>query len=168
MKAVGVVGLGNMGAGLARNLMSAGFDVRGWDILGDKVEAHKAAGGIGCGSPAEVGDGAEAVFIMVMNGDQVKEVIFGDQGLATTLAKGSVILISATIHAHEAVEIAKDLDGSGYHLIDTPVSGGRPGADGGTLTLMAAGSDAAFKAAQSTRSARTSGKARRSKPVCNR
>lgn len=147
MKTVGVIGLGNMGSGLAKNLLAAGFKVNGWDLIPEKITTHEEMGGIGCPSPASVGETAEAVFIMVMNGDQVKEVIFGDDGLIKTLAKGSVILISATIHAHEAVEIAQKLDGSGYHLVDTPVSGGRSGAQGGTLTLMAAASEAAFKVA---------------------
>jgi len=147
MKTVGVVGLGNMGSGLAKNLLNAGFVVRGWDLIPEKVKAVEAMGGIGCESPAAVGEETEAVFIMVMNGDQVRDVIFGEDGLVKTLAKGSVILISATIHAHEAVEIAGALEGFGYHLVDTPVSGGRPGAQGGTLTLMAAASDQAFEAA---------------------
>ena len=147
MKTVGVIGLGNMGSGLAKNLIAAGFDTRGWDIVEAKLQEHEAMGGIPCPNPAAVGDGAEAVFIMVMNGDQVSDVLFGSDGLTTTLAKGAVILITATIHAHEVRDIAGKLEGSGYHLIDTPVSGGRPGAHGGTLTLMAAGSEAAFAAA---------------------
>ena len=147
MKTVGVVGLGNMGSGLAKNLLKAGFVVNGWDLFEEKVTAHKEMGGIPCANPSEVGQSAEAVFVMVMNGDQVKDVIFGADGLLKTLKKGSVILISATIHAHEAVEIANELDGSGIHLIDTPVSGGRPGAQGGTLTMMAAASNEAFEIA---------------------
>lgn len=147
MKTVAVIGLGNMGSGLAKNLLKAGFDVRGWDIIPDKVQAHTDIGGIGCATPAQAGDGAEAAFIMVMNGDQVKDVIFGDDGLFKTMKPGSTILITATIHAREAREIGHRLDGSGIHLVDSPVSGGQPGAHGGTLTLMAAASDAAFEAA---------------------
>lgn len=147
MKTVGVVGLGNMGSGLAKNLLKAGFAVRGWDIVPEKVAAHAEAGGLACATPAEAGDGAEVVFIMVMNGDQVKDVIFDDNGLLETMKPGAVILISATIHAREARAIARQLDGTGLHLIDTPVSGGQPGAHNGTLTLMAAGNDDAFQAA---------------------
>ncbi len=148
MKTVGVIGLGNMGSGLAKNLIKAGFETRGHDLIAQKVDAHAKMGGVPCTSASDVATGADAVFIMVMNGDQVRDVIFGPMGLSQTLAKGAVILISATIHTHEAEDIARDLTGSGYHLIDTPVSGGRPGAQGGTLTLMAAGTDAAMQAAR--------------------
>lgn len=147
MKIVGVIGLGNMGSGLAKNLIAAGFETRGWDILQDKVAALDAMGGVGCSNPAAVAQNADAVFVMVMNGDQVKEVIFGSDGLVKTLPKGSAIMITATIHAHEAVEIEEKLSGSDYLLIDTPVSGGRPGAQGGNLTLMASASEDAFNKA---------------------
>jgi len=147
MKTVGVIGLGNMGSGLAKNLIAAGFDVCGHDLIPEKVQTHAQMGGIACANAAEVAQKAEAVFIMVMNGDQVKDVIFGPDGLTQTLPSGATILISATIHAHEAIEIAEQLKDSPYLLVDTPVSGGRPGAHGGTLTLMAAASDDAFKAA---------------------
>lgn len=147
MKTVAVVGLGNMGSGLVKNLLKAGFDVRGWDIVPEKVQAHRDSGGIGCATSAEAGDGAEAAFIMVMNGDQVKEVIFGQHGLLKTMKPSSSILITATIHAREAREIGRQLSGSGIHLVDSPVSGGQPGAQGGTLTLMAAASEEAFEAA---------------------
>ena len=144
MDTIGVIGLGNMGSGLAKNLIKAGFETKGWDIDPAKVSDHANIGGTAATSPADVGQTAEAVFVMVMNGDQVKSVLFGQDGLTETLPKGAAIIITATIHAHEMTEIAGDLDGMGYHLIDSPVSGGRPGAHGGTLTLMAAGTPAAM------------------------
>lgn len=144
MKTAGVIGIGDMGSGLAKNLMAAGLTVRGFDLQDHRMAAFSKAGGVACATPAEVGQGAEAVCVMVMNGDQAKEVILGDQGLVQTMDKGSVILLTATIKPKEAREIGDSLEGSGLLLIDSPVSGGRPGADGGTLTLMASGSDAAF------------------------
>ncbi len=144
MNKVGVIGLGNMGSGLAKNLISNGFQTFGWDLIPEKLEVFAQLGGQACANPAEVGRQADAVFVMVMSGDQVKEVLFGENGLTTTLPAGSAILLTATIHAHEMTEIADALDGKGYHLVDAPVSGGRPGAHGGTLTLMAAASDDAF------------------------
>ena len=99
-------------------------------------------GGQAKNNAAEVGDGADAVFIMVMNGDQTKSVV---EGLKTTMKPGGVIILTATIHATEACEVAEQLEGTGLELIDTPVSGGRPGAHGGTLTLMASAPDALMK-----------------------
>lgn len=138
----GVVGIGDMGSGLAKNLMKNGIETSGWDIDPKRVEAFSAAGGTAYASPAEVGAQSDAVFVMVMNGDQVKEVIFGDQGLIKTMPKGGAIVLSATIKPREAKEVGDALEGSGLHLIDTPVSGGFPGAQGGTLTMMAAAPDA--------------------------
>lgn len=145
MTKVGVIGLGDMGSGLAKNLIAAGHEVHGIDLKADRTQAFTAMGGIACNSAAEVGQGAEAVFVMVMNGDQAKEVILGD-GLAATMAPGTTVILTATIHAREAREIAAGLDGTGIHLLDSPVSGGFPGAQGGTLTLMAAAPEAVMDA----------------------
>lgn len=145
METIGVIGIGNMGSGLAKNLMKAGFSVTGHDLLTSRMEEFVAMGGIAAADAAAVGESASAVFVMVMNGDQAKEVIFGDGhsgGLISTMKPGGVILLTATIHAREAIEIAEQLRNSELDLIDSPVSGGRPGAHGGTLTLMAAAPDA--------------------------
>ncbi|NKB50706.1 MAG: NAD-binding protein [Rhizobiaceae bacterium] len=152
MKTVGVVGIGDMGSGLAKNLIKAGFTVRGHDLKPDRMADFANMGGIACASSAEVAQGAEAVFIMVMNGGEVNDVVFGrdgppansNGGLISTLDKGSAIIISATIKPSEIRQLDSDLSDSGLLLIDTPVSGGRPGAHGGTLTMMAAGSDEAL------------------------
>ncbi len=139
MKTIGVIGLGNMGSGLAKNLIASNFTVPGYDLLPERMQEFEAMGGKGKANAAEVGDGADAVFIMVMNGDQTKSVI---EELKATMKPGGVIILTATIHATEACEVATMLEGSGLELIDTPVSGGRPGAHGGTLTLMASAPDA--------------------------
>ena len=136
----GVIGLGDMGSGLAKNLLAAGFDVKGLDLNPARQSAFADMGGRAVTSPAEVGQGTDAVFVMVMNGDQAKSVILGD-GLVSTMAPGSAVILSATIKPREAREIGAALDGTGLHLIDTPVSGGFPGAQGGTLTMMAAAPD---------------------------
>ncbi|OED39263.1 dehydrogenase [Chromatiales bacterium (ex Bugula neritina AB1)] len=138
MKKVGVIGIGNMGSGLAKNLIKAGFEVCGRDLLPHRMDAFAEMGGYKMNSSADVGRNADAVFVMVMTGDEAKEVILGD-GLITTMKAGSVILLTATINASEAREIDQGLNGSDIHLIDSPVSGGYPGAQAGTLTLMAAG-----------------------------
>ena len=75
---------------------------------------------------------------MVLNGSQVNEVIFGDEGLTAGLKTGSTIVISATIHPSEVRELEAPLTELGIHLIDTPVSGGKSGADDGALTMMTA------------------------------
>ena len=145
MARVGVIGLGDMGSGLAKNLMAAGYEVAGLDLSSKRMQAFIEIGGVACQSPAEVGRDSTAVFVMVMNGEQAREVILGE-GLASAMAPGSAVVLTATIHAHEAREIADELNGTGIDFVDSPVSGGRPGAQGGTLTLMAAAPDAVMAA----------------------
>jgi 3-hydroxyisobutyrate dehydrogenase-like beta-hydroxyacid dehydrogenase len=147
MKNIGVIGLGDMGSGLAKNLIAAGFQTCGFDLSEQRLADFAAMGGKAASSAAETGSGADAVFVMVMNGDQAKSVILGD-GLASTMKPGGVILLTATIKASEAREIGAALEGSGLHLIDSPVSGGFPGAQGGTLTMMASGTDKALELAR--------------------
>lgn len=151
MKQVGVVGLGDMGSGLARNLIKAGLAVRGFDLSQKRMADFAAMGGITASSAADAGSGSDAVFVMVMNGDQAKSVILGDgdgPGLMSSMPTGGIVLLTATIKASEARDIADAMQGSGIHLIDSPVSGGFPGAQGGTLTMMAAGTDAALEKAR--------------------
>lgn len=140
MKNVGVIGLGDMGSGLAKNLIAAGFTVRGCDLSEKRRADFEAMGGEAMPSAADLGEKSDAVFVMVMNGDQAKDVILGD-GLASTMKPGGVVLLTATIKAGEAREIGAALDGTGLDLIDSPVSGGFPGAQSGTLTMMASGTD---------------------------
>ena len=134
---IGVIGLGDMGSGLAKNLIKNEFDVTGRDLKPDRMAAFLDMGGTPAASSAEVGMGADAVFVMVMTGDEAKDVILGD-GLVSTMKPGGAVILSATIKPREAREIGAVLEGTGLHLIDTPVSGGYPGAQGGTLTMMAA------------------------------
>jgi len=139
MQRAGVIGLGDMGSGLAKNLIKNGFETTGLDLSDERMKAFEEMGGKPAPSVAEVGRNADAVYIMVMNGDQAKAVIFGEAGLASSMANGGVIILTATIKPGEAREIAEALEGSGIDMIDTPVSGGFPGAQGGTLTMMASG-----------------------------
>ena len=143
MKSIGVIGLGDMGSGLAKNLLAAGFDVVGFDLDNERMRAFTDMGGRPAASPKDVGDKTDAAFVMVMSGDQAKAVILGD-GLLAGMKAGGVILLTATIKPSEARDIAAGLDGSGLEMIDSPVSGGFPGAQAGTLTMMAAGSEDAL------------------------
>lgn len=138
MATIGVVGIGDMGSGLAKNLIAHGFDVIGHDLKPDRMAAFVEMGGKAASGSGEVGAAAEAAFVMVMTGVEAKEVILGDDGLARSMAPGSIILLTATVLPSDAVEIGAGLKGTGIALIDSPVSGGFPGAQSGTLTMMAA------------------------------
>ena len=147
MKA-GVIGLGDMGSGLAKNLIANGFETSGFDLSETRMVEFVKTGGVACSGPGDVGRHADAVYVMVMNGDQAKDVILGKDGLSSTMDQGGIIFLTATIKPSDARQIGTALEGSGLHFIDTPVSGGFPGAQGGTLTMMAAAPDELMAAAK--------------------
>lgn len=142
MQRVGVIGLGDMGSGLAKNLIENGFETWGVDLSETRLQAFQAMGGQSAANPAALGGNVDAVFVMVMNGAQARAVILGEDGLIQSLRPGSAVILSATIIPAEARDIAAGLAGSGIELIDSPVSGGFPGAQSGTLTLMVSAKDA--------------------------
>jgi len=137
MRKVAVIGLGDMGSGLAKNLIKGGFEVSGFDLSAERLVRLGQMGGEPAGSIAEAARGAEVAFVMVMNGDQTRAVVLEPDGLAAHMPAGGIVVLTATIRPREAREIGAALAGSGIDLIDSPVSGGFPGAQGGTLTMMA-------------------------------
>ena len=139
MKDIGFVGLGDMGSGMAGNLLRAGFHVHGYDRAQARLEWLERAGGHPAESAAKVGERSEAAFVMVLNGDQARDAALGPEGLAQGMERGGIVLLSATIRPSEAEGIAADLRERGLTLIDTPVSGGKHGADAGKLNLYPAG-----------------------------
>ncbi len=144
MKNVGVVGLGNMGMGMAKNLLAAGFSVTGFDLRRERGQMLAERGGKSAKSLAELAD-ADVVFVMVMTGAQVMEVVAGEGGLMRFLRAGASIIVSATIQPAEMRAVEDAIAGSGLHLIDSPVSGGQPGAEAGTLTMMVAAETPVFE-----------------------
>lgn len=146
-QSVGVIGLGSMGIGVARTLLKKGFDVHAFDVRPEVTRAFAKEGGIAAKNPAEVGRNAPVVIILVVNADQTSEVLFGKDGAAGALAKGSVVIASSTVAPDFAVDLGKRLDARGLLLIDAPVSGGAARAAKGELSIMASGPKAAFRKA---------------------
>ena len=105
------------------------------------MDVFAAMGGVPAQDASEVGQNSDVVFVMVMTGGQAKSVLFGDgdDGMVSQMATGSTVILTATIKPNEAREIGEMMQGTGVNFIDSPVSGGFPGAQGGTLTMMAAG-----------------------------
>jgi len=141
MKKVGVIGLGNMGMGMAKNLIKSGFSVIGFDLDDKRLRKLKENGGSTATSTVQVGEETDAVFIMVMNGEQVKAVV---ADLATGLKDRGTIILTATITPEEAQEAYSIADIEGVAMLDSPVSGGMDGAHNGTLTLMTAAKKSVF------------------------
>ena len=141
MKRIGIVGLGDMGIGLARNILKAGFELTGFDLRDERLKMLEDAGGKPASDLKEVAENSDSVFVMVLNGQQAMSVV---SGLKESLKSGSTVIVSATIQPSEVRSIEKLLEGSGIEMIDTPVSGGKSGAEGGTLTMMAAAKRSVF------------------------
>ncbi|MCY3797150.1 MAG: NAD(P)-dependent oxidoreductase [Chloroflexi bacterium] len=147
MKKVAVIGLGNMGMGMAKNLLAAGFNVTGFDLRPERGRMLADLGGVAAESLGELAQ-ADVVFVMVMSGAQVMDVVAGEGGLIRYLNDGAAIIVSATIQPAEIRAVEAAIAGSGLNLIDSPVSGGQFGAEAGTLTMMAAAKAEVFSANQ--------------------
>jgi len=138
-------GLGSMGLGMALSCLRAGLTVYGVDPNADRGAALIAAGGqlIQADSPE-----ADIVVSVVLNADQTRSALFGADGLAARLAPGGVIISCATVAPAFAREMEAEAQARGLHYLDAPISGGAAKAGLGKLSVMAAGSAAAFAAAR--------------------
>jgi len=149
MTAIAFIGLGNMGAPMAANLMKAGHRVIGFDIIGGAMAAHANAGGQAAGSAREAVQGAEVVVSMLPAGEHVRSLHLGEQGLIAALAGTDVLLIDcSTIDVGSARDVAAAGRAAGLEMLDAPVSGGVGGATAGSLTFMVGGTEAAFARGQ--------------------
>ncbi len=144
---VGVIGLGAMGMGAAVNLVRKGHLVMGCDVREVVRREFVAAGGRGVGTPAALPADTEAVLILVVNAAQQEDVLFGEAGCAGRLPRGAVVICSTTISPDAARRLEVRLNDAGLLMLDAPVSGGKAGADAGTMTVMASGPAAAFEKA---------------------
>jgi 3-hydroxyisobutyrate dehydrogenase len=143
---IAFIGLGNMGGGMAANLVKAGHEVQAFDLSPDALA--KAAEN-GCATFTAVPDavaGVDAVVTMLPNGGIVKAVYTAD--VIGKAPAGALFLDCSTIDLETAREVAGLADSAGYEMVDAPVSGGIAAANGGTLTFMVGGEDAAFEKAK--------------------
>ncbi len=145
MARVGLIGVGDMGSGLARNLMDSGHELTLFDVREEQLKPFVEDGARAAQSPRELGEHADFVFVMVMNGAQIMQIISGDDGLIAGLKPGSIFICTATIERSELEAAAEVLTGVGIHVVDAPVSGGAPGAAAGTLTMMVAAESSVFE-----------------------
>ena len=136
MARVGLIGVGDMGSGMAANILKNGHELVVYDLRPEQLEPFVERGAYAAKNVGEVGERSDFVFVMVMNGDQIKAILNG--GLLDGMKPGSTFICTATILRSELVEIAQSLKEREIRVIDAPVSGGAPGAAAGTLTMMVA------------------------------
>jgi 3-hydroxyisobutyrate dehydrogenase len=137
---IGFIGLGNMGAPMAANLVAAGHDVTGFDTAGVTVEGVAPAA-----SAAEAARGAEVVVTMLPNGEILRKVA---EEIVPAMARGAVFLDCSTVDVASARAVAEQAQAAGLSALDAPVSGGVGGAEAGTLTFMVGGDEAGFETAR--------------------
>ena len=143
---VAFLGLGIMGEPMAANLVRAGFEVIVWNRT--ETKARGFAGSYGAHpapTPAAAADLADVTITMVPDGPQVEEVLFGSNGAAEGMRRGALAIDMSTIAPASSVSIGQRLAADGIGFLDAPVTGSRPRAEDGTLTIMAGGSEADFE-----------------------
>jgi 2-hydroxy-3-oxopropionate reductase len=140
---LGFIGLGIMGKPMAGHLLAAGHEVFLHSRSGVPPEL-KDKGGKPCGSPKEVAQQAESVFVMVPDTPDVEKVLFAPGGIAEGIAKGKTVVDMSSISPIATKAFAKRIAERGGDYLDAPVSGGEVGAKGATLTIMVGGTEAAF------------------------
>ena len=151
MTSIAFIGLGNMGAPMAQNLVKNGHNVQVFDLSEAAMNQLQEAGATPCESVQKACENAEVVISMLPAGKHVKSVYMGqegEQGLLANLPKGTLVIDSSTIAAADAREVAEVAREHGIDFLDAPVSGGTAGAAAGTLTFIVGGDESAFNKAK--------------------
>ena len=144
MADIGFIGLGNMGGPMAKNLLKAGYKLKGYDVTPAALEAAKAAGLAPAASAAEAARGVATVITMLPAGQHVRAVYLGQEGVIAKAGKGALLIDCSTIDVATARAVHEAAAKAGQAMLDAPVSGGVAGAAAASLTFMVGGTEAAF------------------------
>lgn len=148
MARIGFIGLGNMGLPMALNLLKAGHQVEGVDVVQSAVDKLVAAGGQGVITPKVAAARADVVITMLPAGKEVREVYLESVGVIESVNPGTLLIDCSTIDVQTARLVASAAEARGLAMLDAPVSGGVAGAQGATLTFMVGGAETAFARAR--------------------
>lgn len=148
---IAFIGLGNMGAPMAENLLKAGYVLSVYDLSESTTQRLQQAGASVADSPKDAASNAQVVISMLPAGKHVHSVYLGENGvdgLLAALPKGTLVIDSSTIAAADAIKVADAAIKLGIDFLDAPVSGGTGGAIAGSLTFIVGGSDDVFAKAK--------------------
>ncbi|RZQ63959.1 2-hydroxy-3-oxopropionate reductase [Amycolatopsis suaedae] len=148
MTTIGFVGLGIMGSPMARNLVTAGFEVTGFDLDAGAVARLAEHGGKPAGSVGEAVTGADVVVTMLPADPQVEAVVLGPDGVFETIEAGTLFVDFSTIRPDTSQRVARAGAERGVRVLDAPVSGGEKGAIDAVLSIMVGGTAEDFAAAK--------------------
>ncbi|MAC88151.1 MAG: 3-hydroxyisobutyrate dehydrogenase [Maricaulis maris] len=146
MARIAFIGLGNMGSGMAANLVKAGHEVHAFDLSADAVAQAVAQGAVAAASAPDAVTGSDAVVTMLPAGKHVRGVYEGQ--IFDAAAPGTLFLDCSTIDVDSARHVGGLAVEKGFRFVDAPVSGGVAAAQAGTLTFMVGGTEADFAAAE--------------------
>jgi 2-hydroxy-3-oxopropionate reductase len=145
MANLGFIGLGIMGKPMAGHLLKAGHRVYVYDLNPEPIRELSAKGAGVCRSCKEVAEKSDVIILMVPDTPDVEKVLFGPEGVAGGVKKGSVVVDMSSISPIATKEFAKKLHGLGVEMLDAPVSGGQVGAENATLSIMVGGKPEIFE-----------------------
>ncbi len=148
---IAFIGLGNMGAPMAENLVKAGYQLSVYDLSEDAAKRLKQAGANVANSPKDAANNAQIIISMLPAGKHVHSIYLGENGangLLAELPRGTLVIDSSTIAAADARLVAEVASKLGIDFLDAPVSGGTGGAIAGSLTFIVGGDDDAFAKAE--------------------
>ncbi|HKX40631.1 MAG TPA: L-threonate dehydrogenase [Burkholderiaceae bacterium] len=146
---IGVIGLGAMGLGMAASLRRAGYRVHVCDVRAEAAQAFAVEGGVACAHPAELASHCEVIVSVVVNAAQTETVLFGEHGAAAAMKPGSLFVMCSTVDPNWSVALEGRLAERGLLYLDAPISGGAAKAASGQMTMMTAGTPAAYAKAGS-------------------
>jgi 4-hydroxybutyrate dehydrogenase/sulfolactaldehyde 3-reductase len=139
MSVIAFIGLGQMGAPMASNLLKQGHQLNVYDVDPKAVEALTQKGAIPCSTPAVAAEGAEFVITMLPNGDLVSSVLFGENGVCEKLSPEALVIDMSTIHPLQTDQLITKMIKMGFSMMDVPVGRTSDHAIEGTLLLLAGG-----------------------------
>lgn len=145
MSKVGFIGLGTMGAPMAKNLLQAGHELTVFARRDEVRQEFTAAGAKLAETPADVARAADVIITIVTADAQVEEVTCGPSGVVEGASAGKVLIDMSTIGPDTTCRVGAKLAETGMQMLDAPVSGGPWGAEAGTLTIMVGGADEVFE-----------------------
>jgi putative dehydrogenase len=144
----GVIGLGAMGSGIAQSLRRAGYRVHVYDVRAEATRAFALEGGVACASPAELAAACDVIVSVVVNAEQTEQVLYGPDGCAPAMRAGAVFVMCSTVDPNWSVALEQRLANQDVLYIDAPISGGAAKAASAEMTMMTAGTPAAYAKAE--------------------
>ncbi len=141
MDGVGIIGVGNMGGAMARNLLKNGYLVTVHDVVESSVDALVKDGARRAGSPKEVTESCDVILVMVINDKQTTDVVTGHDGILDGARPGTVVILCSSLQPNTVASLGALAKAKDVNVLDAPVTGGEQGAIDGKLTFLVGGDE---------------------------